>query len=208
MTGTIGTTAVRTWTVTAGSGCETAWVEWGDGALRAHGRAFGVGPGPYWVTYELETGEQYVTRRLRVCVEDADGVRELELLRDADSGQWSGNGRVLAGLDGALDCDLGLCPLTNTMPVRRHALHRAPGERTFLMAWVAVPELTVTPSRQTYTHLGPTENGGARVRYASGTFRADVEFDAEGLVVDYPRLAHRHPASGVSGSAGPRSPGR
>ncbi|MFJ8826416.1 putative glycolipid-binding domain-containing protein [Streptomyces sp. NPDC102467] len=181
------TTHVRTWHVTASGGHETAWIELGADALRAHGRAMGVAPAPYWVTYELETGEEFVTRRLRVGVEDADGVRELDLRRD-DAGQWTADGRDLPGLAGALDCDLGLCPLTNTMPVRRHGLHLAPAERTFLMAWVAVPALTVEPSRQTYTHLGPTEHG-ARVRYAAGDFRADVEFDEEGLVLDYPGLA-------------------
>ncbi|MFJ5994815.1 putative glycolipid-binding domain-containing protein [Streptomyces sp. NPDC092370] len=41
------------------------------------------------------------------------------------------------------------------MPVLRHGLRRTPGERDFLMAWVSVPDLTVRPSRQTYTHLEP-----------------------------------------------------
>ncbi|WP_244299331.1 putative glycolipid-binding domain-containing protein [Streptomyces viridochromogenes] len=40
--------------------------------------------------------------------------------------------------------------------------------------------------RQTYTHLGP-----GRVRFASGDFRGDLEFDEEGYVVDYPELATR-----------------
>ncbi|MFJ9035717.1 putative glycolipid-binding domain-containing protein [Streptomyces sp. NPDC102406] len=181
-------THVRTWHVSAsGGGHETAWIALGADGLRAHGRAMGLTPGPYWVTYALETGEDLATRRLRVSVEDADGARELDLRRD-EVGRWTADGRELPGLAGALDCDLGLCPLTNTMPVRRHGLHLGPGERTFLMAWVAVPALTVEPSRQTYTHLGRTPHG-ARVRYASGDFRADVGFDEDGLVLDYPGLA-------------------
>jgi len=70
--------------------------------------------------------------------------------------------------------------------VLRHGLHRAGGEREFLMAWVSVPDLAVRPSRQTYTPLG-----GGRVRYSSGTFRSDVLFDADGFVADYPELATR-----------------
>ncbi|WP_306320481.1 MULTISPECIES: putative glycolipid-binding domain-containing protein [unclassified Streptomyces] len=181
---------VRTWSVSGSdhAGYETAWVDLGEpGTLRARGRAVGTSPVPYWVTYELETGDRYVTRRLRVSVEDADRTRELDLVRGAD-GQWTANGGPLPEVAGALDCDLGLCPMTNTMPVRRHGLHLGPGEHTFLMAWVKVPELTVGPSRQTYTHLARTERG-ARVRYASGTFRSDVEFDEDGVVVDYPQLA-------------------
>ncbi len=174
-----------TWEVSASRGFETAWAQLGDGELRAHGRAVGVDPEPYWVTYELDTVGGFVTRGLLVTAETANGIRTLDLRHDGQ-GRWTANGEPLPDVDGALDCDLGLCPLTNTMPVLRHGLHQAPGEREFLMAWVSVPDLTVRPSRQTYTHLGP-----GRVRYASGDFRSDLEFDEEGCVVDYPSLATR-----------------
>ncbi|MEU0174257.1 putative glycolipid-binding domain-containing protein [Streptomyces massasporeus] len=174
-----------TWEVFASRGFETAWPELGEAVLRARGRAVGTDPEPYWVTYELDTADRFVTRRLRVTVESADGSRTLDLLHDGGGG-WTANGDPLPDLDGALDCDLGLCPLTNTMPVLRHGLHRGPGEREFLMAWVSVPDLAVRPSRQTYTHLRP-----GRVRFASGDFRSDLEFDEEGFVADYPQLATR-----------------
>jgi hypothetical protein len=53
-----------------------------------------------------------------------------------------------------------------------------------------VPDLKVLPSRQTYTHLSRSADG-LRVRYASGDFRRDLTFDTDGLVLDYPGLAHR-----------------
>lgn len=76
------------------------------------------------------------------------------------------------------------------MPVLRHGLHRRPGTgpHHFLMAWVSVPDLAVSPNRQTYTPLARAEHG-ARVRYESGGFRADIGFDEDGLVLDYPSLA-------------------
>ncbi|MYS94371.1 hypothetical protein SCNRRL3882_1109 [Streptomyces chartreusis NRRL 3882] len=178
-------TRTITWSVSASRGFETAWVQLAGGVLRAHGRAVGTDPEPYWVTYELDTTEGVVTRRLRVTTESAEGSRTLDLRHDGGGG-WTANGERLPDVDGALDCDLGLCPLTNTMPVLRHGLHQAPGEREFLMAWVSVPDLAVRPSRQTYTHLGP-----GRVRFASGDFRSDLEFDEEGYVVEYPSLATR-----------------
>ncbi|MFI9749203.1 putative glycolipid-binding domain-containing protein [Streptomyces collinus] len=174
-----------TWEVFASRGFETAWPEQGEGVLRARGRAVGIEPKPYWVTYEVDTADGFVTRSLRVTAETAGGLRTLDLRHDGH-GRWTANGEPLPDVDGALDCDLGLCPLTNTMPVLRHRLHRAPGEREFLMAWVSVPDLAVRPSRQTYTHLGP-----GRVRFTSGDFRSDLEFDDEGYVVDYPQLATR-----------------
>lgn len=176
---------VITWDVFASRGFETAWVQLGDGVLRARGRAVGTDPEPYWITYDLDTADGFVTRRLRVTAESADGSRTLDLRHDGGGG-WTADGERLPDVDGALDCDLGLCPLTNTMPVLRHGLHRGPGELELLMAWVSVPDLTVRPSRQTYTHLGP-----GRVRYASGDFRSDLEFDEEGYVVEYPSLAIR-----------------
>ncbi|MFD7630006.1 putative glycolipid-binding domain-containing protein [Streptomyces sp. NPDC059851] len=180
----------RTWRVSASGGYDTAWGGFTEDAMHARGRAVALEGGPYWVSYELRTGPGYVTRSLRVRVEGpGPEVRATELLRDAD-GRWTVDGRARPDLDGAADCDLGLCPLTNTMPVRRHGLHLAagaapagPGHR-FLMAWVSVPALAVVPSEQTYTPLG-----GGRVRYSSGTFSSDVLFDGDGLVLDYPGLA-------------------
>ncbi|MFE4258886.1 putative glycolipid-binding domain-containing protein [Streptomyces sp. NPDC056883] len=178
----------RTWEVFPGSGYSTAWVDLGQGALAARGRAVGLDPEPYWLTYALETSDCYVTSRLHVTVETAASARTLDL-RHA-SGRWTVDGAYRPDLDGALDCDLGLCPMTNTMPVLRHGLHRPPGTgpHHFLMAWVSVPDLAVTANRQTYTHLGRAEHG-TRVRYESGDFRADIAFDDDGLVLDYPSLA-------------------
>lgn len=190
------TARVLTWQVIESGGYETAWVGLGGGALRARGRVVGTVPEPYWMTYELETGGEYVTRRLRVSAETADRTHELELRRDQD-GAWSANGEPLAGLDGAVDCDLGLSPLTNTMPVLRHGLHRTPGSRDFVMAWVSVPDLAVRPSRQTYTHLGQ-----GRTRFASGGYRSDLVFDEEALVVDYPGMARRLAPGAQAADAG------
>ncbi|MGW2620095.1 putative glycolipid-binding domain-containing protein [Streptomyces sp. NPDC001500] len=181
---------VLSWSVSASGGYETAWTEADDGALRARGRAVGTTPQPYWVSYELDTADDFVTRRLRVTVETAERTRSLDLLHDGRGG-WTADGQRLSGFGEALDCDLGLCPLTNTMPVLRHGLHRRPGERRFLMAWVSVPALTVRPSWQTYTHLGAHARGGSVVRFASGSFRSDIAFDPDGYVLDYPGLATR-----------------
>ncbi|MFJ5808479.1 putative glycolipid-binding domain-containing protein [Streptomyces sp. NPDC093093] len=177
----------RTWQVTASGGYDTAWGRFEEDRLQARGRALGLEDGPYWVTYRLVTGPRFVTRELHVTVDGPGAARrELDLRRD-EAGRWTVDGQPREEFEGALDCDLGVCPLTNTMPVLRHGLHlRDAGapERPFLMAWVSVPDLVVTPSEQVYTPLG-----GHRVRYASGSFTADVEFDADGLVRHYPGLA-------------------
>jgi hypothetical protein len=180
---------VITWEVTESKGFETSWIMPGARSLRARGRAVGTVPEPYWISYELDTVDGFVTRRLCVSAETAWGTRSLDLRHDGE-GHWTADGDWLPDLGGALDCDLGLCPLTNTMPVLRHGLHLRPGEREFLMAWVSVPDLAVRASQQTYTHLGRAGDGG-RARFSSGDYRSDLEFDAEGYVVDYPTMARR-----------------
>jgi len=180
-----------TWQIEANQGLDTAWVTLGEDRLNAHGRAVGLKPEPYWLVYDLETGPGFVTRRLMVVVEGQKDTRSLNLNRH-DDGSWSANGRRVDDVGGALDCDLGLCPLTNSMPILRHRLHRNPGSQEFVMAWVAVPDLTVHRSRQFYEHLRRTPDG-ALVRYEGrdGTFTADLVIDQHGLVVRYPTLGHR-----------------
>jgi uncharacterized protein len=192
-------------------GAEFAEIELGGGQLRAAGVAVSGDPVPYRMEYELDCGEGLVTRRLSVRAWGAGWGRHLELTRDLEGG-WA----IDAGSDGdpgvpgapppggdpsafgaALDCDLGECPLTNTMPVLRRGLLGGGEPVEFLMAWVSVPWLAVTPSRQRYTPLrhGPAFEPGlpwpgplSVIRYESGTFSSDVVFDAEGVVVDYPGL--------------------
>jgi hypothetical protein len=158
----------------------------------------------YVVDWVLQTGAAWVSRTLSVRARGDGFSRSLELGR-GDDGTWSAvrrqdgqpaAGLDVAGLDGALDCDLGLCPFTNTMPVLRHDLVASArrGEAhpvELVMAWVAVPELTLHVSPQRYTPLGPAPDGGALIGFASGDFQATIEFDEDGLVRDYPGLASR-----------------
>lgn len=95
-------------------------------------------------------------------------------------------------LDGALDCDLGLSPLTNSMPALRHRLLEEDGSVDLLMAWVSVPDLGVHASRQRYT-AQRDRPGGRLIRFESldSGFTAELAFDADGLVVDYPGIGRR-----------------
>jgi hypothetical protein len=90
------------------------------------------------------------------------------------------------GLGGADWFDLGFSPLFNSFPVLAHGLHRGAAPRDYVMRWVEVPSLAVSLSEQRYEPLG-----AGVVRFSSGSFAADVEFDEDGLVVRYPGLAAR-----------------
>ena len=92
----------------------------------------------------------------------------------------------------ALDCDLALSPLTNTMPVLRHGLLSGGGPIDFVMAWVSVPDLAVHLSPQRYTFMS-REGDRSLVRYESGSrdFVAELVFDSDGFVIAYPGIGRR-----------------
>jgi hypothetical protein len=174
--------------------------------LGASGIAIGSAPVAYRLDYQLETLDDFITSGLLVTTRGEGWSRNIDMRR-SKSGAWTirteTEGSLAlpeprgdeAELSKALDCDLGLSPLTNSMPVLRHGLLRGGGPFDFLMAWVSVPDLSVHASRQRYTFVRPTP-GGAVVRYESldSDFTADLTFDADGLVVDYPGIGRRLPS--------------
>lgn len=181
---------VLMWQGMAAPSLEIATVEIQDGCLTARGTAVRAAPEPWSVSYRLETGDSFVTASLSVSAWGSDWSRSLELRR-SDDGRWTAvPGGSLPQLDGALDCDLAFSCATNTMPVLRHRLHSRVGAAELLVAWVSLPDLRVHADRQRYRHLARA-GGGAVVRFESGRFAADVEFDSAGFVIDYPGLARR-----------------
>ncbi|MDL4771351.1 MULTISPECIES: putative glycolipid-binding domain-containing protein [Thermomonosporaceae] len=188
------------------AGAETADVDLGGGRLAASGAALGGGPFPYRLEYELTTGERYVTARLLVRANGIDPEtgpweRALELINRPE-GDWTVNARSeghvampppggdAEAVRGALDCDLGLSPLTNSMPVLRSGFLDGGPPAEHLMAWVSVPDLAVRPSRQTYAFVR-REGDRSVVRYSSPGFVEEIIFDRDGLVLDYPSIGHR-----------------
>jgi hypothetical protein len=105
------------------------------------------------------------------------GLLRLELVGD----------RVLeVSLGGADFFDLGWSPLFNSLPVIRDGLLEPGPARDYVMQWVDVPSLEATKSEQRYEPLGD-----GLIRFCSGSFTADIQFDANEFVVDYPGIAQR-----------------
>jgi hypothetical protein len=97
-----------------------------------------------------------------------------------------GERRLEVALDGLDFFDLGNSPLFNSLPVLRDGLLEGSEARGYVMRWVSVPDLAVHEQRQRYEPIG-----AGVVRFRSGSFTADIEFDADGLVSRYPELAER-----------------
>lgn len=151
---------------------ELAFVELEEGRLRAQGTQLGA---QHRLEYALETSEGFLSERLQLECRTGRGTRTLDLRRGS---------KPLVGE--VLDLDLAYSPLFNSLPVLRDRLHEGGVAHDYVMAWVAVPELTVSKSRQQYSPLAD-----GVVRFRTGSFSADVEFDADGFVVRYPGLAER-----------------
>jgi uncharacterized protein len=89
-------------------------------------------------------------------------------------------------LDDADFFDLGWSPLFNSLPVIRDGLLEPGPARDYVMRWVDVPSLRVIRSEQRYE-----PRGDGLVRFRTGGFVADIRFDDDGFVIDYPGIAHR-----------------
>jgi uncharacterized protein len=182
---------------------EAASIDLRDAGLTAVGTQLGAHPAPYRVDYRLDASNGFVTRELDITAV-GEGWRRRLLLRHDGTGGWSAKveddgdppGRAWDGelpdLSEALDIDVGFSPLTNSMPILRHELHRQEGSRDFVMAWVSIPDLRVSASKQRYEHVR-SGNGGATVRFLEldSEFTAELELDQAGLLVFYPALSRR-----------------
>jgi len=184
---------------------ESAVVRFGDQSLRAHGGSVATG---YSTAWSLRVGEGWITEELAVSSFGEGWHRSLVLSRAGD-GYWRTTGEAHGSvdlpslgipdpsvLDGAVDCDLGLCPLTNVMPIRRLGLLEHASEAVpLVMAWVEVPSLRVLRSGQLYGAEAPDGSSVRSIRYSSRSrdFDAELTVDRDGVVIDYPTLARRLP---------------
>lgn len=144
--------------------------------------------GPFRLAYRLRWDPRWTIREVDADVTVGGETRALRLRTDGH-GRWKdGDGRPLDALDGCLDVDIWPTPFTNTFPI-----HRAPlsvGERrTYRVAWVAAPAMTVRAVSQAYTRL-------AQRRYLFESlddtrFQVELGVDDEEIVIDYPGLFRR-----------------
>ncbi|HME05129.1 MAG TPA: putative glycolipid-binding domain-containing protein [Solirubrobacteraceae bacterium] len=184
-------------------GVEFAEIDLATTHLSARGVAVAGGPISYRLDYTLETTADFITSRLHVVSRGQGWRRAIELRRDGQ-GIWTlrteedgpvdlpAPGGDPAGFADALDCDLGLSPVTNLMPVLRHGL-LSDGDAVHLTtAWVSVPDLSVQADDQRYDFVSADQDERV-IHYEAtdGSFAANIRVDREGIVIDYPGIARR-----------------
>ncbi len=145
---------------------------------------------PFRLWYQVRTDSNWNVWECLLQVGGNEG-QTVRLYTDGQ-GHWTGTaGVAFSALDGCLDIDISCTPFTNTLPIRRLAL--TPGESAdILVAYIAVPEISVRPVRQRYTCLSRADSGGIyRYEGLESNFTADLLVDEQGLVVDYPGIWKR-----------------
>jgi hypothetical protein len=185
---------------------EVAAFDLDSSGIVAEGSQVALDPVPYRLDYRLEAPSDFITRRFVLRTQGPGWWRRLELRHDGD-GHWGVTAKMggrkielpdpggdMGAVEGALDCDLGLSPLTNLMPIRRSGLSHHAGAENFLMAWVSVPDLSVLASAQRYEHVSDDADGSV-VRYVDRGlfpgFKADLRLDSSGVILLYPELGER-----------------
>jgi GNAT superfamily N-acetyltransferase len=123
----------------------------------------------------VEVDGDWRTCRAAVTVEGVD-----RLLTSDRTGRWWCDGDEATDLHGALDVDIEISPLTNTLPIRR-ALANGVDDLELTAAWVRIPGDAVAPSGQRYTRVGERT---WRFRTSTG-FEATLAVDEHGLVERY-----------------------
>jgi uncharacterized protein len=172
-------------------GLEHVVVSAGAAGFLADGRLV-LGPpiGPANVSYQLSCDANWRVTGLTITAANAAGSRTLTLSAGHDE-RWLADGQLRPDLDGCIDVDISLTPLTNTLPIRRLAW--TPGSAQELdVVYVSAPDLTARRASQRYTLLDAAAHGDAPLyRYESGSFTADLTVDGNGFVSDYPGLWRR-----------------
>jgi uncharacterized protein len=192
------------WVPWTGAGLEHLHLLEDDAGVVADGVVMsGADVPPFRLWYQLRAERDWT---LRDCVLQLIGGKSQALhLRTDGAGHWiDAAGAALSALDGCLEIDLSISPFTNTLPIRRLALH--PGQSAdLLVAYITLPDLAVGPVKQRYTCLEHTTEGGLyRYEGLESGFTAHLRVDAQGVVQDYPGLWERvRNPSGFTASHGP-----
>lgn len=143
---------------------------------------------PFEVFYRIEVDSAWRVCEVEILLHHSEPHR---LLLFADgTGNWKdGDRKNLPEFSGCLDVDISATPFTNTLPIKRSALKI--GEAIDIsVVYFLIPEMSVQRSEQRYTRLGNDlyrfeENG------LFAGFTADLRFDNEGFVIEYPELFRR-----------------
>ena len=179
------------WTPVDGPGLEHLRLRASDGGYIAAGVVLAVDDGiPFRLLYKIKTDSDWRTRKVVLESHTPQG-ESFKTLRSDGEGRWKGERDAdLPDLAGCLDVDISVTPFTNTLVINRLGM-QAGQQADVPMAYIKAPQLAVRRTTQRYRCRARDARSG-RVTFDNlDGFTADLPIDADGLVLDYPRLFRR-----------------
>ncbi len=138
--------------------------------------------GPGLLAYEVACDSSWCTRRGRV--RGHIGSRAIDVDISHANGVWHLNRRLIDGLAGCVDLDLGFTPATNLIPIRRLALTIGQS-RNVRAAWLDVAAGSLKPLDQRYERR--TESAYWYEAPGFG-YAAELDVTPTGFIRRYPAL--------------------
>lgn len=173
------------WQAWDGDGLEHCRIRQTDAGILAEAVVIGGRGGtPYGLTYRVLCDQDWRVREVDVAIA---GGAALSLRADGNGHWFDGEGQLLSALEGCIDVDIAATPFTNSLPIRRLKLGESEAA-DIRVAYVPLPSLEPEAVAQRYTR-----RGGNLYLY-EGLFRnftAELEIDADRLVIDYPETFRR-----------------
>ncbi|NIK12565.1 hypothetical protein FHR85_001980 [Alkalibacillus almallahensis] len=141
---------------------------------------------PYKINYTVRLDQSWKTKKLILNV---DNKENLEIISDGFGNWYTGDGKKINELSGAIDIDISATPFSNTLPINRFEWETNQ-KRDFEMVYISVSSLETFKVKQSYTYL--QRNGNIReFLYQSYGFESIIYVDDNGFVTFYPELFER-----------------
>lgn len=135
------------------------------------------------VSYRAECDRSWRTRLASVSGWCGDQSVDIGIER-SDDGAWLLDGAEVGAVRDCEDVDLGFTPATNLFQLRRMALEVGQAE-DIAVAWLDIPDGGLSLLRQRYERLDQHTYGYRAPRF---DYEAQLRVDANGFVLNYPRL--------------------
>jgi len=137
----------------------------------------------YRVEYHIKTNQYWETVFIKLDSQHDNQRKHFKFESDG-KGNWRESDRPLPEFKNCLDVDIPLTPFTNTLPINRLKLvENIPQE--IQVIYFDLLEQQIKPVRQKYVRLSSTSYHYENV---PNDFKATIQVDDQGFVVDYPQL--------------------
>ncbi len=141
---------------------------------------------PFCVHYKIEITPSWQVSSFHIK-QEGPAPTELKLTSDLHGHWFDKDNNHIDAFDNCIDIDISLTPFTNTLPVKRLPFELQES-KLLDMLYINLPEFELQKVQQRYTRTGPQEYLYDNV---STDFTAQLPFDENDIVIDYPGIFRR-----------------